>query len=200
MLDSCNITHRVNSSAFFQFPFRSIAVRFNWTGKEREWNRTGTGMEQEWNRTGKGMEREWNGNGMGMELEWSGNGTDREWNRNGTKIQWTDNECSVQGTWPVIRLYTSWEPLIELPLSVLWNFVLFPFHSIPAPFQFHSRSVPVPFPLHSRSSSVLFPFLSCSISVLFVINFHLNSVQLNRTAMERNGNWKEQMSWPYVLN
>ena len=98
--------YRVNSSAFFNF--RSVPFQFN--SIDRKLNRKGTGLERERNRNGMGLE--WEQNGNGTEREWSGNGTgtERKWNGNGTKVQWTDNECSVLGTWPVIRLHTSWEP------------------------------------------------------------------------------------------
>ena len=71
----------VNSSAFFQFLFRSIAVKFNLTGKERELN-----CNRNW--TGTGMEREWNGNGTGMELEWNRTGMERKWNKSSIDGKW----------------------------------------------------------------------------------------------------------------
>ena len=112
------IIYDIGSTHLLFFNFRSVPLQFDSIEQER--NENGTEMELDWKfQSGTGMEQEWNGNGTGMELEWSGNGTEREWNGSGTKIQWADNECSVQGAWPVIRLYTSWEPLIELPLSVL---------------------------------------------------------------------------------
>ena len=96
MVSLTELTLWVNSSAIFQFSFRSIAVRFIGTGIEQNWNCTGSGMEREWNRTGTGKagtEREWNWNGVGMEWKWNKNSM--------------DNECSVQGAWPAILLYTS---------------------------------------------------------------------------------------------
>ena len=154
---------------------------------EQNWNRNGAGTEQNWKGNGAGMERERNVNGTEMEWEWNGSGMEQKWNKNSMDGQWKLSSGYLACYTIVYKLGALNRASIVHPLKLCSISVPFPFYSIPAPF-----------PLHSRSSSVLFPFFSCSISVLFVINFHLNSVQLNRTAMERNGNWKEQMSWPYI--
>ena len=149
---------------------------------EHELNGYWTGKEWEWNRTGTGMEREQNGNAIGME---------REWNRNGTKIQRTDNGSSIKGSQLVYNRITGQVPWNEHSLSVHWIFVPFLFHSRSVPFPLHFSSIPVPFPFHS--SSIPFPVLFHSCSIPVPVLFHSRSfpVQLNRTAMERNGNWKK---------
>ena len=117
-------------------------------------------IEQKLNRNGIGTERERKGNGTGMERERNRNGTgmEREWNRR------TDNEYSVQGAWPVIRFFTSREPLIKEfeqerngnGTGMEWErngngAAMFHFRSIPVPFPFHSHSIPVPFLFNFRS-------------------------------------------------
>ena len=69
------------------------------------------------------------------------------------------------------------------PLKLCSISVPFPFYSIPAPFQFHSRSVPVPFPLHSRSSSV--PFLFNIRSICDQFPFKFRSIESNCNGTER---------------
>ena len=109
-------------------------------------------------------------------------------NRNGTENQWkfrTDNECSVQCAWPVIRLHTSWEPLTELPLSVLY------FHSISVQFQFNFYSIPVQFLFNFCSISVQFLFNFCSISVRFPFDFC--SIELKLNGNQTKSRWVDPL-------
>ena len=71
----------VDSSAFFQFPFRSIPLQFD--SIEHERNGNGTELELDWNRNGPGMEQNCNNNGAGMEQERNGKGTEMEQKFNG---------------------------------------------------------------------------------------------------------------------
>ena len=175
----------------FQFPFRSIAVRFNWTEFKWKLITNRTDIEQERNGNGTELEREWSGNGTGTEREWSWNGIEREWNGNGTKFQRMDNGSSIKGSQLVYNRITGQVPWTEHSLSVHWIFVPFLFHSRSVPFPLHSSSIPVPFPFHSRSIPFPVLFHSCSIPVPVLFHSRSFPVQLNRTAMERNGNWKK---------
>ena len=71
----------VHSSAFFQFPFRSIPLQFDSIEQERNGN--GTELELDWNRNGAGLEQNCNNNGAGMKRERNGNGTEMEQKFNG---------------------------------------------------------------------------------------------------------------------
>ena len=78
------------------------------------------------------IEQKWNRNGTGIEQKFNGN-----WGRT------MNAHFRVPG--PYMRLYTSLEPLTELPLSVL------NFHWISVPFLFNSRSISIQFLFHFRS-------------------------------------------------
>ena len=109
------------------------------------------------------IEQKSNGNRTGIEQQWNGNGTEIQW-----KLR-TANECTVQGAPPIIRLYTSREPLTQLPLSV------FNFHSIS--FLFNFSPIPVQFLFDSYSIFVQFRFDFYSISVQFPFKFRSKSIQ-----------------------